>query len=148
MAAELGEERTLGDVDYYEFTDDRVVVSMSGWESTCAIITYKPDYSLCDEDCRHGEEVLVTIKDSGRSLKVLEAVNSGIPRVSIFRPGDWIAHLQADLTGMARERIAAREAAEAVAEEARKRERDSRFAWLEELEVDGSPRGDHGGSRA
>lgn len=147
VASELGEENTGDDGDHYEFTDDRIVVSVSGRESRCAIIGDKPDLSRCGENCRHGEEVLVSTKDSARPVKVLEAVNSAVPRVSIFRPGDWIAHLQADLSdtvaSRVADRVAARSAAEAVAEEARKRERDSRFVWLEDLKVDGSPHGRH-----
>ena len=146
VAAELGNLRICGEDRYYELADDRIVVSARGWDMTCSGQWYLPDFSQCGEDCRHGEEVRVAVMmDSGRSLEVLRAVNWDPPQVTVFRPGEWIAYLSADLRERAEERItervAAQEAAETAAEKARKRELDSRFAWVEDVSPEMAGRG-------
>ena len=77
-----------------------------------------------------GDAVLVETMHEGEWLKVLDSVHPVNPEVVIFRPGDWIVYLEADLKDVALGRVAEREAAEAAEEEARKREIESRFAWV------------------
>ena len=133
----LGKSRADDDGGCLEYVDDRIRITMWGWDPACSLGGGRPEHSQCEEDCWHGERVRVVMRGPGIWLEVFRAVNSDLPRVSVFRPGEWIAYLSAELTEMAGERIAARAAAQEVAktarEEARKSELDSRFAWVEDV---------------
>ena len=140
VAAGLGESRGDDDSRELEYTDDRIRIRVWGWKSACSVGEASPDESQCQEDCWHGEQLRAWIVDSGNCLEVLRAVNSELPSVSVFRPGQWIAYLSADLRERSRERIAERvaeqiaseTAARKAAEEARRRDLDSRFSWVED----------------
>ena len=115
VATLLGERKArvvhphFGPCSYvYEYQDDRIRVSLAT-----------------------GDAVLVEIMQEGKWLKVIESTEWDNPDVVIFRPGDWIVYLEADLKDVASGVEAEREAAEAAREEARKREIESRFAWVE-----------------
>ena len=137
VVAGLGASRADDDGRELEYSDDRIKIRTWGWNSACSIGEARPDQSQCGEDCWHGEELRVWMVDSGNCLEVLRAVNSETPSVSVFRPGEWLAYLSADLREKARERIADRAAdqiaAKIAAEEARKRDLDSRFVWVEDI---------------
>lgn len=140
VAAGLGGSRADDDGRELEYSDDRIRIRVWGWKSVCSISKGSLAQSQCEEDCWHGEELRVWIVDSDNDLEVLRAVNSELPSVSVFRPGEWIAYLAADLGEKSRERIvervaeqiASETAARKAAEEARERDLDSRFAWVED----------------
>lgn len=133
VAAALGERRADDDGGGLQYVDDRIRITMWGWDPACSLGGRRPEHSQCEEDCWHGERVRVVMRGPGVWLEVFRAVNSDVPRVSVFRPGEWIAYLRSDLTEMAEDRIAAQTAARTAAEEARRRELDSRFAWVEDV---------------
>lgn len=144
IAAGLGESRADDDGRELEYSDDRIRIRVWGWKSACSIGEASPDQSQCQEDCWHGEELRVWMADSGNCLEVLRAVNSELPSVSVFRPGEWIAYLAADLREKSLELIAERVAEQIASEtatrnaaaEARKRGLDSRFVWVEDIGPD------------